>query len=806
MNRYVCIHGHFYQPPRENAWLEQVEYQTSAAPYHDWNERITDECYAPNIAARTINNEGRIINIANNFRSISFNVGPTLLSWMRAYAPDVYDAIRQADADSVTVFSGHGNAMAQAYSHLIMPLASRRDKETQVAWGIADFRFHFGREPEGMWLPETAVDLESLDLMAEQGIKFTLLAPHQARRVKDAAGNWHDVTASTLDTTRPYCVHLPSGRSIAVFFYDAAVAHAVAFERLLENGKVFAERLSHAFGPAQGQEQAALAHIATDGETYGHHHRYGEMALAYALHQLRENGQVALTNYGEFLSRFPPVLEAEIHPNTSWSCAHGVERWRSDCGCATGGHHGWNQAWRAGLRRALDDLRDALAVVFEEQGAKLFQDPWAARNDFICVLLDRSPENVTRFLKDHLKTSPEQNVRQKALTLLHMEKFAMLMFTSCAWFFEELTGVETLQVLQYAARAIQLSHQLNGYDLRPRFLELMREVRSNLGPDGREVFEKMVETAMVDLAQVGAHFAITSLFDHNEELAIVGGFRIQRGQVEIHEAGRARLLLGSATVSSTATEEKEDFSFGAVHLGDHNIHCGVEPAVNMRFDPLLVKEIATAFSQGDLAATILLLNKNLGEPHYSLKSLFRDDQRRILQMILHNAQEEAETDMRQVYEANAPLMRFLSDIKVPPPKVFLAAAEVVVNGLLDDALSGKIDPPRLRMLFEEAKVVGVPLDLPRLALSLTRNMNNIALDWMDDPTSLTTLKRLEQAVSLKSDLPLEMDLWEIQNHVYNVLQKHYLPFLDKSHKDDKTAVSWLEHFRALAENLFVLLP
>ncbi|MCL6482072.1 MAG: DUF3536 domain-containing protein, partial [Firmicutes bacterium] len=375
MERYICIHGHFYQPPRENPWLEAIEQQDSAYPYHDWNERITAECYAPNAASRILDSEGRIVRIVNNYARISFNFGPTLLAWMEQHAQETYRAVLEADRESRERFGGHGSALAQAYNHLIMPLANSRDKRTQIRWGIHDFVHRFGRRPEGMWLPETAVDLETLELMAEQGIRFTILEPGQARRVRPIGGRtWRDVAGGRIDPTTAYRLRLKSGHSICLFFYDGPIARAVAFEGLLARGENFANRLVSAFNDSRSWAQ--LVHIATDGETYGHHHLYGDMALAYALQYLEEHRLARLTNYGQYLELHPPTQEVEIFENTSWSCAHGVERWRSDCGCNTGGHPGWNQAWRAPLREALDWLRDTLAPRYEKHAGALLRDPW----------------------------------------------------------------------------------------------------------------------------------------------------------------------------------------------------------------------------------------------------------------------------------------------------------------------------------------------------------------------------------------------------------------------------------------------
>jgi Alpha-amylase/alpha-mannosidase len=459
MERYICIHGHFYQPPRENPWLEEIEVQDSAYPFHDWNERITAECYATNGVSRILDGQNRIIQIVNNYARISFNFGPTLLSWMEQKAPSAYRAILAADRESQKYFSGHGSALAQVYNHIIMPLANRHDKYTQIFWGIRDFEKRFGRKPEGMWLAETAVDLETLDIMAELGIQFTILSPYQARRVRtQGSKQWQDVVGGHIDPTMAYLQHLPSGRTITLFFYDGPISQGVAFERLLSSGERFAHRLIGAFSDDRHWPQ--LVHIATDGETYGHHHRFGEMALAYALHYIESNNLARITIYGEYLERHPPTYEVEILENTSWSCFHGIERWRSNCGCNSGNNPGWNQEWRAPLRNALDWLRDAITPAYDEIGRQLLRDPWAARNDYIAVILDRSSENIARFLEHHAIRKLHDAEKVTVLKLMELQRHAMLMYTSCGWFFDELSGIETVQIIQYAGRVIQLAEEL----------------------------------------------------------------------------------------------------------------------------------------------------------------------------------------------------------------------------------------------------------------------------------------------------------------------------------------------------------
>ncbi len=512
MERYICIHGHFYQPPRENPWLDEIERQESAYPFHDWNERITVECYAPNTAAPILGEHEDVVRVLNTYAWISFNMGPTLLSWLERKAPETYLAILEADRESQQRFDGHGSALAQCYNHMIMPLANRRDKYTQVSWGIRDFEYRFQRRPEGIWLPETAVDLETLEILAEQGITFTLLSPYQAARVR-APGEacWWDVTGARIDPTRPYIQRLPSGREIALFFYDGSASQGVAFEGLLHSGERFAQRLAGIF--ADYRDWPQLAHIATDGESYGHHHRHGEMALAYALHSIETHHLARITNYGEYLAKHPPSWEVDILENSSWSCAHGVGRWREDCGCSLGSPPDWNQAWRAPLRRALDWLRDEVAWHFEHLGCTWLQDPWAARDDYIQVVLDRSADSVGTFLQRHEVRPLDLHEIDQALKLLELQRQAMLMYTSCGWFFDDVSGIETVQILRYAGRVIQLAEGLFGENLEPTFLRMLRQARSN-GSEyehAQQVYEACVRSGMPELAPVpNKHAGLTS--------------------------------------------------------------------------------------------------------------------------------------------------------------------------------------------------------------------------------------------------------------------------------------------------------
>jgi alpha-amylase/alpha-mannosidase (GH57 family) len=805
MERYICIHAHFYQPPRENPWLEAIEHQDSAYPYHDWNERITAECYATNTTSRILDERGRISQMVNNCAKISFNFGPTLLSWMEIHAPDVYKAILEADKESQRTFSGHGSAMAQAYNHMILPLANYRDKFTQILWGIRDFEHRFGREPEGMWLPETAVDLETLDLLADLGIRFTILAPHQAHLVRPKGKqDWQDVSEGKVDPTMVYELKLPSGRKIALFFYDGPISRAVAFEQVLKSGEAFAQRLLSAFNDKRGWPQ--MVHIATDGETYGHHHHFADMALAYALNYIEKRDLARLTNYAYYLEKHPPTHEVRIYENTSWSCVHGIERWRSDCGCNTGGHPDWNQGWREPLRQALDWLRDAFAPLYEEKSSLFFGDPWRARDDYIHIVLDRSDERVSSFLKAHARGELTEAEKIIAMKLMELQRHAMLMYTSCGWFFDELTGIETIQIIQYAARALQLAQEIFGDGLEIPFLQLLERAKSNLPEkrDGRQVFEKFVKPAMVNLQSVGAHYAMSSLFEDYQEGATIYCYKVEREDYQISEAGKAKLLVGRVRVASEITRESARLSFGVLHIGDHNLNCGVGEYRNEQAYGDLVKDIGKALDSMDFATTIRLMDKHFGASMYSLKSLFRDEQRRILGIILESTLADAEAIYRQVYENYAPMMRFIKDLGIPLPRPMYMAAEVVLNASLRRAFENEEPNGEIvKTLLEEANVVGITLDTKTLEYALRHRIEQMAQQLMVAPSELSAMDKLDGAVALLGLLPFTVNLWKIQNIFYEILQSVYPELKKRAGKGDKEAKTWVSRFTALGERLFI---
>jgi alpha-amylase/alpha-mannosidase (GH57 family) len=770
--RYLCIHGHFYQPPRENPWLESIEVQDSAYPYHDWNERINAECYAPNAASRILDEQGRIEQIVNNYARISFNVGPTLLAWMEGQAPATYAAILQADRESRMRFGGHGSALAQAYNHTILPLTNARDKATQIAWGYRDFEQRFGRVPEGMWLAETAVDLASLELLAERGIKFTLLAPHQAARVRkldDPA--WTDVTGGRIDPTQPYLCRLASGKTLTLFFYDGPISQAVAFEGLLNKGEHFAGRLLGGFSDRRPWPQ--LLHIATDGETYGHHHRYGEMALSYAVQVIDARDDVELTNYGAYLAAHPPTHEVEIYENTAWSCAHGVERWREHCGCASGRNPGWNQRWRKPLRAALDWLRDETAPRFAAAAGALLKDPWAARDDYIDVLLNRAEAGVQRFFERHALRPLSEAEQIKALKLLELERHALLMYTSCGWFFDDVAGIETVQVIQYAARVIQLASMLFEKNLEPAFEELLDAAQSNdpRHGTGKTIYQRRAKPASTDLAKVGAHYAMSSLFEDYGERTRVYCYEVERQEYRAEAVGRARVAIGHARIRSVITHAADIVSFGVLHFGDHNLLGGVRSYRGDESYRDMQAGVLGAFTRADFPETIRQLDRHFGPLTYTLKTLFHDEQRRILGTILQATFDEAEAAYRQIYDYHLPLMRFMTDLGMPMPKTLRTAGEFIVNS--DLRRQFERDEPELaevRRLLDEARLWSLEFDAPGLAYTLQTTLERLArrLNEAPTPANLAALSRVGALLPL---LPFEVNLWEAQNAYVRLLRQ-----------------------------------
>ncbi|HWK30893.1 MAG TPA: DUF3536 domain-containing protein, partial [Terriglobales bacterium] len=658
----------------------------------------------------------------------------------------------------------------------------------------------------GMWLAETAVDNETLELLAAQGIKFTILAPSQAARVRKLkhGARWKDVTGARIDPKRPYLVKLPNGSEISIFFYDGPISRAVAFEKLLDSGEQFAQRLMSGF--AEDSDSDQLMHIATDGESYGHHHKYGDMALAYALHYIEENGLAQLTNYGEFLEKHPPEVEAQIIERTAWSCAHGVERWYNDCGCNSG--VSWDQKWREPLRNSLDWLRDTTNAYFEPAATELFHDPWAARNAYIDVILSRQvhegihlvPEGTSaldHFFGEHAKfeLDPEQRVR--ALKLMEMQRHELLMYTSCGWFFDEISGIETIKVIEYAGRVIQLTGELfNDEGLEPGFVGRLEAAKSNLPEVGNaaEIYRKFVKPAVAGLEQVAAHYAISSLFERSGEAVPIFCYSVDREDFEAIEAGQARLGIGRARVTSKITFESAMMIFAVIHLGDHNIAAGVLRSDNGRYEAIK-HDFQEAFSRADIPEVLRALDRHFGKTTYSLRSLFGDERRKILGQLLETSLRDAENAYRQIYDRHAPLLRYLSGSGIERPKVLAHTAEFVLSANLQAELQAEtFDPARVQALLEQAKSEKIQLDAAGLGFTLEKSIIRQMERFCDDPESVELLRRVSNSVQLAAQLELPVNLWRVQNIYWEM-----------AHRDFPKArnAQWRVSFLTLGEKLHI---
>jgi alpha-amylase/alpha-mannosidase (GH57 family) len=768
--RYICIHGHFYQPPRENPWLNVVEVEDSAAPFHDWNERIARECYAPNTRARVLDRDGQIVQLLNNYAWMSFNFGPTLLQWMAAHAPEVHHEIVEADHLSRARRGGHGNALAQVYNHVIMPLASERDKQTQVAWGIADFRHRFGREPEGMWLGETAVDAESLEVLAAAGIKFTILAPRQARRWRKLGTKaWQELPGG-IDPSRAYLCRLPSGRSIALFFLDAIISHQVAFERLLDDGQRFLDRLSQGFDDRR--EHAQLVHIATDGESYGHHHAHGDMALAYALGRLADDKQVRLTNYGEYLELHPPAWEVEIHENSSWSCVHGIERWRSDCGCRMRGE--WDQRWRGPLRHALDQLKAQLDHLFSTRGRECFPDPWAARNSYVDVILNRDCDDAIRsFIARHGHPDLDKTQVAAGLGLLEMQTDAMLMFTSCAWFHDELSGIETIQCLQYAARAIYLAKLLQR-DHEESFAADLKEAPSNVPRfrDGGGVWEQLVLPSVVDLERVLAHHAISLIYQPlgTDSRRRPLSFDVDTLEKDVRARGRGHLAFGRLRVRSRRTWNEAEARFVVIHYGELDFHAVLsldsEPGTE-DFESLKAQLLET-YRTGSLADITSLVTREFPGRSHRLDDLFRDEQRRIIGIVLEDRFADYQRSFELLANQDEQVMNRLGQLNYPIPKPLRAAASTYLDIHLAAEI-GRVARGEVASLdaIEQLRERGLAWhyqpERGLLEKTLAEALSQ-TLEQIQPGASVAELtSRAELLLAASARLGVAPDLWQVQN-------------------------------------------
>jgi len=773
---YICIHGHFYQPPRENAWLDEIEIQESAAPYHDWNERILRECYSPNTTSRILNGEGKIIDIVNNYARMSFNFGPTLLSWLEQKAERTYNSILEADRLSMKLYNGHGSAMAQVYNHIIMPLASRRDKETQVLWGLYDFEQRFGRKADGMWLAETAVDTETLEVLAENGIRYTVLSPYQAKRFRKIGDqDW----ISGIDSRRPYRVILPSGKEINLFFYDGERSKGVAFDGYLNNGRYFAEQLLSGYDSSIDAPQ--LINIATDGESYGHHHRRGDMALAYCMRHIEESGRGILTNYSQYLELFPPDYEAEIIEDSSWSCAHGIERWRSNCGCHTGGPGTWNQEWRVGLRKALDDLRDTFAQVFEKEMAEYCDHPWDLRNRYIQVIIKRNPDHLQRFVEEHTSKKLSRIQITRFNRLLEMQRHALYMYTSCGWFFNDVSGIETVQILQYAARAIQLAESVQKNKVTPAFFKNLETAVSNIPSQGtgKDIYLNEVAPKALTLTQVGMHYAVDSLFEEDDKELTVLNYDCTSDWQFRRTMGTYIFATGFTRVQSRVTLSQKRFSFAILYLGNHHLIGSTSNTLSPTDFENIAKRAASAFDAGNLSECIDIIKRNFQEKSFSYFDLFKDQQMRLLQRVIGEHEERAMASYEKIYDSSYSLLNLMNNGRLVVPKILQRNLETVFEHKLEEIFINSDQPLNFTKL--ERYVASIErwhantyLDYDRLNyLSTNRLVSRI--DKVNQETNMVAwIKGTHQYLILLERIDVHPEINKLQDYIFRLVKENHL--------------------------------
>lgn len=817
---YVVIHGHFYQPPRENPWIEEIETEPSAFPFHDWNTRIAHECYTPNSCARIYDGTRRILDIVNNYEYISFNFGPTLMSWLEVHAPLTYQRILEADRRSLARL-GHGNALAQAYNHAILPLLTPRDRETQVIWGLKDFEHRFGRQAEAMWLPETAMNYPTLATLVEHGMKFVILSPYQALRVRPlSGGDWEPVQAHTLDTTQAYRCFIPELSTgdpekrnyIDVFFYNGDVASEISFGELLRDSHRLATRLTEAFSPEKDRPQ--LLHVATDGENYGHHKKFGELALSHALTQVLPQAGFTVTNYAAFLELAPPQMMVEVvvgdqGEGSSWSCAHGVKRWKEDCGCTTGAPFGWTQKWRTPLKLAFDFLSQRLADIFEREGQKYFRDPWAARNAYIEVILDRQMEVVERFFSREGRPRLSREDWVPALRLLEMQRHALLMYTSCGWFFADLAGLETLQVMKYAARALQLGQIFSQEPLEENFLQILQEARSNVPAEGngRQIYERRIKPSVVDFGKIVNHWVISWLKDRERQCpARVYHYRVESLEHEVRTQASILLAAGQVRLTSGITLAVRHLAFFTAYLGSYLYRTQVLPELEQSKFAALKEELFGVLESAP-ENLIPLMAKRLGEDYFTVHDIFQEEKEEIFRDLLHSNHEDAVAQMRHHFSEAKPLLKAMAQDGLPVPRLYRALGEISMNRQLVELLR-RLEPQpellpaseELQELIRDAELLGLKLQSGEgariLQRMLTHYLNDLAVD-MSVETAQAFLKFLEMV----KRIPITLELTEAQNSFFSLMEEQFPSLAARSERDPQ-AKAMAQLLVKLAEALY----
>lgn len=787
----LVIHGHFYQPPRENPWTDDIEHQPSAHPYPNWNERIARECYRPNAYARIVDNYGRIERIVNNYSHINFNFGPTLLAWLERFHTDTYARILEADRMSVRRRSGHGNAIAQGYHHSILPLCNERDLRTEIRWGIADFRRRFGRAPESLWLPETACNDATLGALIDENLKYVILSPFQAERVRLPGSEvWLSVIDGQLDTTVPYrYLHTDgSGRSLAIFFYDGQLAKAIAFDGVLASSHMLLDRCERSVS-AGGDSRGGLVHVATDGESYGHHFKFGDRCLAYGLEVEAAARGFWVTNYGEFLARHPPQMEVEIKTGpggegTAWSCAHGVGRWSRDCSCHASAPEGWNQQWRGPLRAALNYVRDEAARAFEELGADLFRDPWKARDAYVELLTDAQGDRA-EFLERQAGRHLAEAEQKRALTLLELQRSSLLMFTSCGWFFNDISGIETVQVMKYAARVMDFMGELQRPSPREGFLELLAAAHSNLRKhgSGADIFRELVEPVRVTPQRIAASLAISSLVDKSEQDGEVAGHGFSLTDFRQEQHGRLALATGRLILEAVSTGKRLDFAVAAMHVGDIDFYCVLKEFPGAAAFAEATKKLWSQFRTGSVPMLLRLMQEDFGPSDFGLEHLLPAGRQRIYEIVFGRMVGRFSRQYEYLYEENRRNIEMLQQAGFHLPEELRAAAEFTITRRLEREIN-RFEKQNDRAAFHEALRIGH--EVARLGYRLDRagmrrkfeNLIEKAVRAAFSEPQTENRHAALALIDLANELSLHANLERAQEIAYEALQSGHAPLED----------------------------
>src|ERR1043166_2329896 len=777
----LVVHGHFYQPPRENPWTELVDPEPGARPFNDWNERVHAECYRPNAHARISDQYGRVERIVNNYANLSFNFGPTLLAWLERRFPQTYARVLEADHASASRLRGHGNAIAQGFHHAPLPLCNERDRRTQIRWGVADFRLRFRREPESLWLPETACDEATLDALIEEGLKYVVLSPSQAGGVRPlgSPADWDDVSGGGVDTTVPYSYQNSDarGRSLAVFFYDGGIARAVAFESLVASSQA----LVAACARAAERGGAQLVNVATDGESYGHHFRFGDRSIAYALEEEAARRGLRVTNYGEFLEENGPAFEVRLRPDpegrgSAWSCPHGLGRWTRDCGCHASAPEGWNQRWRAPLRAALDFLRDRTAQQFEEAGGDLFTDPWAARDAYVGLLVDRSASRE-EFFRSHAARMLSRDEEVRALTLLEAQRMSLALYATCGWFFNDISGIETLQTLRHAARAVELMTEAGLEPPLGGFVERLAEAQSNL-PDkgnGADIFLRAAGQSRVTPRRVAAHLAISDLIEGNGRTneSESAGYPHRRGAFQKRRHGRVTLETGRLALEELFTGRRHEFALAAMHFGEIDYYCALRPFAGPEAFRESEANLWSHFRTASLPLLLRVAQEQVGPEEFGLEALLPQGQGSLSASVFGKLTERVRAEYEHLYEENRRVVERLQETGFHAPREpRLPAPGARSRGIereLREQRNGAGDYTTALELAREAARFGYRVDRSSATRVFEETINEAARTFVARPTEENT-RAARTLIALGLELGLEANFERAQEIIYEAVR------------------------------------